>query len=125
MGHQIGTFGAKFMNLIRSLSALVLTIGVAVSMYAEEPALRVAKLPVATLLELAAVQSPSLPTLRTEATITAPPVAVGFPSGWSDANSPADATGAVNETYVMAGSNAGIRVHTRDGSVVSELTLNQ
>ncbi len=125
MGHQIGTFGAKFMNLIRSLSALVLTIGVAVSMYAEEPALRITKLPVATLLELAAVQSPSLPKLRTDATITAPPVAVGFPSGWSDANSPADATGAVNETYVMAGSNAGIRVHTRDGSVVSELTLNQ
>jgi hypothetical protein len=60
-----------------------------------------------------------------EATIAAPPVAVGFHSASSDEIRPADSTGAVNETYVLAGSSAGIRVHTRDGSVVSEQTLSQ
>jgi hypothetical protein len=83
------------MNLNRPLCALLLTIGVAASVQAEEPA------------------------------IAAPPIAVGFPSASSSEIRPADSTGAVSETYVLAGSSAGIRVHTRDGSIVSEQTLHQ
>src|SRR5690349_10298263 len=83
------------MNPKRPLCALLLTIGVAASVHAEE------------------------------ATIAAPPIAVGFPSASSDEVRPADSTGAVSETYVLAGSSAGIRVHRRDGSIVSEQTLHQ
>ena len=83
------------MNLQRPLCTLVLTIGFAVSVQGAET------------------------------TIAAPPVAAGFPSASSDAIHPADSTGAVNETYVMTGSSAGINVHTRDGSIVSELTLHE
>ena len=76
------------MNPKHPLCALLLTFGAAASVHAEE------------------------------ATIAAPPIAVGFPSASSDEIRPADSTGAVSETYVLAGSSAGIRVHRRDGSIV-------
>jgi len=144
------------MNLTRSISALLFSVCLAASVEAQE-VIRAAKLPTATLRELAAVQLPPaqereirheerhrkfgvhtrdgrrirtedvdvLPTVTTQATIAAPPIAIGFPSGFSDQISPADATGAVSKTHVLAASNEGMIVHTRDGAIVANLTLNQ
>src|SRR5687767_12147155 len=61
------------------------------------------------------------PRITTNATITAPPVVVGFPSSSSNAISPADATGAVSKTHVVAGSNMGFVVHSRTGAKLAEV----
>jgi hypothetical protein len=65
------------------------------------------------------------PRITTNATITAPPVVVGFPSSSSNAISPADATGAVSKTHVVAGSNMGFVIHSRTGAKLGEVSLPQ
>jgi hypothetical protein len=67
----------------------------------------------------------SMSVVAAEVPIATPPIAVGFQSASSEEIRPADATGAASETYILAGSNAGVRIHTRDGNVVSEQTLSQ
>ena len=65
------------------------------------------------------------PRITTNATITAPPITVGFASNSSNAISPADASGAVSKTHVLAGSNMGFIVHSRTGAKLLDVSLSQ
>ncbi|HYC60871.1 MAG TPA: hypothetical protein VEK79_15010 [Thermoanaerobaculia bacterium] len=127
---------------------------VAGSLGGEEKA-RVRKLPRATLRELAALEVPppqarerrheeprvfgehtrdgrrgvsteaDPPRLTTAATIAPPPIATGFPADSTGILSPADASGAVSKTHVVAASNIGITVLSRTGTRLVSATLGQ
>jgi hypothetical protein len=147
MSRSVRTFLMTISRPLRVLAACLFVF----SLRAEEVS-RIRKLPAATFRELAAVEIPppparetrnesrrgygrhdearvrseaARPRVTTNATITPPPLVLGFASNSSPIISPADTHGAVSSTHILAATNLGFVVHTRTGAPVATASLSQ